>query len=222
MKAMVLAAGHGERMRPLTAHTPKPLLQVGGRSLIEYHLEALFIAGFREIVVNHGRLGEQIEERLGNGDRYGLRIHYSSEGESPLETGGGIFQVLPWLGTEPFLVVNSDVWTDYPYRKLCQRLGPTDLAHLVLVDNPDHHPSGDFALTKERVRMGGSDCLTFAGFGVYRPELFTGCQPGRFPLAPLLRSAMTDDRVSGEYWSGQWLDVGTPQRLAQLQQMVTS
>ena len=210
---MILAAGRGERMRPLTDHTPKPLLEAGGRSLIGHHLAALARAGVREVVVNHAHLGAQIERALGDGAAYGLRIRYSPE-EVALETGGGIFRALPLLGPDPFIVVNGDVWTDFDPARL--RLADADLAHLVLVDNPAHHPAGDFVLNGKRVTDGGGQRLTFSGVGVYRPALFDGCAPGRFPLAPLLRAAITVGRVSGEHHRGCWVDVGTPERLAAL------
>jgi MurNAc alpha-1-phosphate uridylyltransferase len=210
---MILAAGRGERMRPLTDHTPKPLLEAGGRSLIGHHLAALARAGVREVVVNHAHLGTQIEQALGDGAAYGLRIRYSPE-EVALETGGGIFRALPFLGPDPFIVVNGDVWTDFDPAGL--RLAEGDLAHLVLVDNPAHHPAGDFVLDGERVTDGGGQRLTFSGVGVYRPALFDGCAPGRFPLAPLLRAAIAVGRVSGEHHRGRWVDVGTPERLAAL------
>ncbi len=215
MKAMILAAGRGERMRPLTDTTPKPLLRAGGCTLIEHHIIALATAGIRDLVINHAHLGAQIEAALGDGAHYGVQIRYSAEGEA-LETGGGILRALPLLGTVPFLVVNGDVWTDYPYARLPQ--APAGLAHLVLVDNPGHHPDGDFALAGGKVSADGAPKLTFSGIGVYRPELFAGCADGRFALAPLLRRAMADGRVSGEYYAGRWLDVGTPERLALLEQ----
>ena len=210
---MILAAGRGERMRPLTDHTPKPLLEAGGRPLIGHHLAALARAGVREAVVNHAHLGAQIEQALGDGAAYGLRIRYSPE-EVALETGGGIFRALPILGPDPFIVVNGDVWTDFDPARL--RLADADLAHLVLVDNPAHHPAGDFVLAGDRVREDGGPRLTFSGVGVYRPALFDGCAPARFPLAPLLRAAIAVGRVSGEHHRGRWVDVGTPERLAAL------
>lgn len=213
MKAMILAAGHGERMRPLTLTTPKPLLQAGGRCLIEYHLDALARAGVREVVVNHGWLGQQIADFLGDGQRYGLRIHYSAEGDSPLETAGGIIQALPLLGDAPFILVNADIWTDYDFSRLPTRL--SGKAHLVLVDNPPHHPEGDFALDSHILRNKGEQ-LTYSGIGVYAPALFAGLAPGVRPLAPLLRAAIEQAEVSGEWYRGQWWDVGTPQRLQQL------
>lgn len=213
MKAMILAAGRGERMRPLTDHTPKPLLRAGGQALIEYHIYGLVAAGFHDIVINHAHLGEQIETALGDGRRYGASIRYSAEGTA-LETGGGIFRALPLLGDEPFVVVNGDVWCDYPFTQL--RRAPAGLAHLVLVGNPAHNPRGDFHLEGERVMSDGEPKLTFSGIGIYRRELFEGCSDGAFPLAPLLRQAMAAGQVSGEYFAGHWTDVGTPQRLAEL------
>lgn len=219
MKAMILAAGRGERMRPLTDSTPKPLLEAGGRRLIEYHLAGLAAAGITDIVINHARLGEQIEARLGDGARYGVRIAYSAEGDAPLETGGGIHRALPLLGAAPFVVVNGDVWTDFPYQGLPAE--PDGLAHLVLVDNPGHHPDGDFVLENGRLQAEGSGRLTFSGIGVYRPELFADSEPGTFPLAPLLRRAMLEGAVTGEYYAGRWVDVGTPERLQALDAMLT-
>ncbi len=217
MKAMILAAGRGERMRPLTDNTPKPLLRVGGAYLIEYHLRALAKAGFETVVINHAHLGEQIEQALGDGSRYGLSIIYSPEG-SALETGGGIFRALPLLGDEPFLVVNGDVWTDYPFERL--KIQPLQLAHLILVDNPPQHTKGDFALQEGRVTETEGERLTFSGIGIYRPELLAGCKPGAFPLAPILRRAMAAGQVSGERYQGRWFDIGTPERLAQLDELL--
>jgi MurNAc alpha-1-phosphate uridylyltransferase len=213
--AMLLAAGRGERMRPLTDHTPKPLLEVGGRPLIVWHIERLAAAGFGELVINHAHLGARIEQVLGDGSRWGVRIRYSAEGEGrALETGGGIFRALPLLGAAPFLVVNADVWTDLDFAALALPDGM--LAHLVLVDNPPHHPAGDFHLAGERVLAAGEPRLTFSGVGVYRPALFDGCAPGAFALAPLLRAAMARGAVSGQHHRGRWIDVGTPARLAEL------
>lgn len=218
MRAMILAAGRGERMRPLTDHTPKPLLKVRDKRLIEYHLEALVAAGFTEVVINHAHLGSQIEQALGGGERYGATIHYSEE-EVALETGGGIFRALPLLGDGPFVVVNGDVWCDYPFAHL--RTIETDGAHLVLVPNPPQHPGGDFLLHEGLVADAGEgECLTFSGIGLYHPSLFDGCEPGAFPLAPLLRRAMSDGRVTGERFDGHWFDIGTPQRLQQLDRML--
>ncbi len=217
MKAMILAAGKGERMRPLTLHTPKPLLPVAGKALIEYHIEALARAGFTELVINHAWLGEQLETALGDGSRYGVSICYSPEGQ-PLETGGGIFNALPLLGDGPFVLVNGDVWTDYDFALLPRQLKAD--AHLVLVENPPHHPQGDFALVDGWVQAQGASLLTYGGIAVLRPQLFAGCTAGAFPLAPLLRKAMDDGRVTGEQHAGHWLDVGTVERLAQAEQWV--
>ncbi|MHA6198639.1 N-acetylmuramate alpha-1-phosphate uridylyltransferase MurU [Pseudomonas wadenswilerensis] len=219
MKAMILAAGKGERMRPLTLHTPKPLVPVAGVPLIEYHLRALAAAGFTEVVINHAWLGQQIEDHLGDGSRWGLGIRFSPEGE-PLETGGGIFKALPLLGSEPFLLVNGDIWTDYDFTRLRQPL--QGLAHLVLVDNPGHHGAGDFRLNADQVEdgAGASDTLTFSGISVIDPALFDGCQPGAFKLAPLLRQAMANDQVSGEHFRGHWVDVGTLERLAEVERLL--
>ena len=219
MKAMILAAGKGERMRPLTLTTPKPLVRAGGVPLIEYHLRALAAAGFDEIVINHAWLGQQIEDYLGDGSRYGVHIQYSPEGE-PLETGGGIFRALPLLGDEAFVVVNGDIWTDYDFSVLHQPI--VGLAHLVLANNPDHHPAGDFQLIDGQVRDAQPDVatLTYSGIAVLHPQLFEGCSAGAFKLAPLLRSAMASGQVSGERLNGQWVDVGTHERLAQVETLI--
>jgi len=216
VKAMVLAAGRGERMRPLTLVRPKPLLEAGGTPLIVHHLRALASAGFSDIVVNLSWLGEQIRTALGDGSRHGVRLHYSDEGPEPLETGGGIFRALPLLGAGPFLVLNGDVWTDVDWAALRECLAPADLAHLVLVANPAHNPSGDFVLERGRIVETPGARFTFSGVGVYRAELFNGCSDGIFKLAPLLRAAARAGRVSGELHTGAWLDIGTPERLAQL------
>ena len=214
MKAMILAAGRGERMRPLTDRVPKPLLEAADKPLIQYHIEALRAAGFTELVVNHAHLGAQLVARLGDGRALGVRIDYSPEPGGALETGGGIRQALPLLGAGAFVVVNGDIWTDYPYRQL--RREPEGLAHLVLVDNPDHHRDGDFQLDGDQVSAEGGTRLTFSGIGLYRPELFAALPQGRFPLAPLLRSAMQAGQVSGEHYRGRWMDIGTAERLAEL------
>jgi MurNAc alpha-1-phosphate uridylyltransferase len=227
MKALIFAAGKGERMRPLTERTPKPLLIVGGKPLIVWHLEKLAALGVRDVVINTAWLAEQFPATLGDGARWGLRLHYSYEGVEPLETGGGMLQALPLLGDEPFLAINGDIWTDYDFAQLpCE---PTGLAHLVMVANPDHNARGDFALDDAgRVHSDGDAKLTFAGIGVYRPELFADWRtiignasganetPPRFKLVPLLRAAMAHDQVSGEIHEGAWTDVGTPERLMQL------
>jgi len=212
MKAMILAAGRGERMRPLTDRTPKPLLRVGGKALIEHLIEALRAAGFRELVINYAHLGEQLVAHLAAGERHGVKIVWSGEPAGALETGGGIFQALPLLGKDHFLVVNGDIWTDYPFARL--PASPLSLAHLVLVENPPQHPAGDFALEGDRVLDTGKSRLTFSGIGVYHPDLFRDCRPGAFPLAPVLRAAMRRGQVSGERYSGDWSDIGTPERLA--------
>lgn len=218
MRAMVLAAGRGERMRPLTDRTPKPLLEVGGKALIEYHLAALQQAGVNDVVINHAWLGEQIESRLGNGDRYGLRIEYSPEIPEALETAGGIIQALARLGTEPFIVINGDIWCDYPLQRLPHH--PDRLAHLVMVDNPPHNQQGDFCLIDGSLQAEGEPSLTYSGIGVYHPQLFAGLKPGIRPLAPLLRNAMAAGQVSGEHYPGRWYDIGTPERLAELDQQL--
>jgi MurNAc alpha-1-phosphate uridylyltransferase len=218
--AMILAAGRGERMRPLTDHTPKPLLVVGGRPLITWHLERLAAAGIHNIVINHAHLGEQIEQALGDGSTWGVHIRYSAEGEgSALETGGGIHRALALLGDTPFLVVNGDVWCDADPTVLS--LAEGDHANLLMVDNPRHHPSGDFHLQQGRLDAVREPRLTYSGIGLYAAALFDGCTPGAFPLAPLLRRAMAQGRVGGVYHAGRWVDVGTPQRLAELDQMLT-
>ena len=216
MKAMILAAGKGERMRPLTLHTPKPLVRAGGVPLIEYHLRALKEAGVHEVVINHAWLGQQIEDYLGDGERYGLRIAYSPEGE-PLETGGGIFRALPLLGDQPFMVVNGDIWTDYNFKAL--RMPLAGLAHLVLIKNPAHHPDGDFSLIDGQVRdsRDAGTRLTYSGIAVLHPKLFAGCRDGAFKLAPLLRAAMDQGQVTGEHFTGRWVDVGTHERLAEVE-----
>jgi MurNAc alpha-1-phosphate uridylyltransferase len=214
MKAMILAAGRGERMRPLTDHTPKPLLEIAGKPLIHYHIEALRAAGIRELVINLAHLGEQVRACLGDGAHLDVHIEYSPEPEGALETGGGIHQALPLIGEAPFIVVNGDVWTDYPFARLCAR--DFGLAHLVMVPNPVHHPAGDFTLLGDQLQEQGQPRYTFSGIGLYRAELFADCTPGRFPLAPLLRAAMGRGLVGGELYEGVWSDVGTPERLQEL------
>ncbi|MBS0387399.1 MAG: nucleotidyltransferase family protein [Proteobacteria bacterium] len=214
MRAMVLAAGRGERLRPLTDDTPKPLLAVRGKPLIVWHLEALARAGVRDAVINVSWRGAQLRRALGDGGQFGLRIHYSDESALALEVGGGIFNALPLLGAGPFLVVNGDTFTDIDFARL--RIGADALAHLVLVPNPDHHPQGDFALRDGAVAATGEPRLTYAGIGVFRPELFANCTPGRFPLLPLLQAAIAQRRLSGERHDGAWTDVGTAARLAAL------
>lgn len=213
---MILAAGRGERMRPLTDVTPKPLLPVAGKPLVVWHLERLARAGFRDIVINHAHLGGEIEALLGDGDAWGLRIRYSPEPPGALETAGGIAHALPLLGDDPFLVVNGDIFCDWDFARARGALAAERLAHLVLVDNPAHHPAGDFSLAAGIVGPGDPK-LTFGGIGIYRPALFAGIARGRpAKLAPLLREAMAAGRVTGERHAGRWEDVGTPQRLAAL------
>ena len=218
MKAMILAAGRGERMRPLTDTTPKPLLRIGGQMLIEHHVHALVRAGITELVINHAHLGEQIVRALGSGSAYGVSIRYSAEHDAALDTGGGIFNALPLLGAAPFLVVNADIWTDFDFTAVPQDID--GLAHLVMVDNPPQHPAGDFSLSEGRLSQRGPAMLTFSGIGLYRPELFAGCTPGAFPLAPLLRAAMDQGQVTGEHYTGRWFDIGTPERLAAVNEVV--
>jgi MurNAc alpha-1-phosphate uridylyltransferase len=231
MKAMILAAGRGERMRPLTDHTPKPLLMVGGKPLIVWHIENLARAGICELVINHAHLGAQIEQALGDGSLFGARIRYSGEGTA-LETAGGIAYALPLLGDEPFAVVNGDIFCDYDFAKLCERAARLksngDAAHLVLVNNPPQHPNGDFGLADSRVSDPRSSALspqpstlTFSGIGLYQPTLFANIPRGsKAALAPMLRAQIALGKVSGEHHQGLWVDVGTPQRLAELDTQV--
>lgn len=220
-RAMILAAGRGERMRPLTDTVPKPLLPVAGKPMIEWQLEALAAAGFGHVVINVSWLAETLMTALGDGRRWGLRLHFSEEGEPPLETGGGIFRALHWLGDGPFLVVNGDVWTDYDLNRLSMPEGV--LAHLVMVPNPDHHPGGDFCLRHGRLSASPPGRrLTYSGIGLFRAGLFADCRPGRFALAPLLTGAMDRGQVSGELWEGEWRDVGTVARLEALRRSVAT
>ncbi|HXE19671.1 MAG TPA: nucleotidyltransferase family protein [Castellaniella sp.] len=226
MRAMILAAGRGERMRPLTDVCPKPLLPVGGQPLIVWHIRQLVGAGLCDIVINHAWLGERIVTALGDGRSLGARLRYSAESPA-LETAGGIAHALEFFGGEPFLVVNGDIWCDWnPERALilATQMSTRRLAHLVLVDNPEHHPQGDFTLhANGRVAPRGpaGTALTFAGIGVYHPSLFAGIHPDQpAALAPLLRSAMAERVVTGEHHRGQWADIGTPQRLTQLDRML--
>jgi MurNAc alpha-1-phosphate uridylyltransferase len=216
VKAIVLCAGRGERLRPITDTVPKPLVEVAGRPLVGYHLEALARAGVREVVINLSWLGERLREALGDGAAYGLRIHYSDEGPVALETGGGIFNALPLLGPAPFLVVNGDVWTDIDFASLS--LEDDADACIVLVPNPPQHPRGDFALQGDAVAAQGAERFTYSGVGIYRPEFFAGCTPGRFPLAPLLNRAIAAGRLRGRLHRGEWHDVGSPERLRELDQ----
>lgn len=213
MKAMILAAGRGERMRPLTDSTPKPLLKINDKSLIEYHIESLRAAGIRNLVINTGWLGEQVRAALGDGSRYGVRIDYSIEPETAYETGGGIFHALPLL-SDPFMVVNGDIWTDYNFSDLLEQ--PGKQAHLVLVGNPPQHPAGDFSIINGLAYPDGDTKLTFSGIGCYRKSLFNGLNAGSFPLAPILKKFMSRGEVTAEYFTGTWNDVGTPDRLSEL------
>jgi len=230
--AMILAAGKGERMKPLTDHTPKPLLPVGGKPLILWHLEKLAKAGFGRIVINHAHLGDQIEEVLGDGEAFGVELRYSREGE-PLETAGGIATALPLIEGEIFPVVNADVFCDYDFGRFAGIMARMEhektLAHLVLVNNPAHHPQGDFVLEAGVIREGDSRLtphpsrLTFSGIGIYRRELFAAVEPWKkAPLAPLLKDAMRQGLVTGEHYSGRWMDVGTPERLRELDHEITN
>lgn len=219
---MVMAAGRGERLRPLTDTLPKPLAPVAGKPLIVYHLEALAKAGIRDVVINLSWLGERIKAALGDGHDYGVRIYYSEEGPVPLETAGGIFNALPWLGPEPFLVVNGDVWTHIDFSRLA--LDDTADAFIVLVPNPTHNPRGDFALDGDAVIECDSarQSYTYSGVGMYRPEFFSGCSPGKFPLLPLLKRAIAARRLRGQLYQGDWCDVGSIERLRELDSRVRS
>jgi N-acetyl-alpha-D-muramate 1-phosphate uridylyltransferase len=214
MKALIFAAGFGERMRPLTLHTPKPLLQVKGKSLISYHIDALRKAGITDLVINLSHLGEQIKAALRDGSEFGVRIKYSEEGPVPLETGGGMKHALGLLGPEPFVAVNGDILVDFDFATL-PNIGAA-FAHLVMVPNPAHHPQGDFALLDSKLHTCGPSKLTFSGIGVYHPKLLNGTPNGAFRLAPVLREAMAFGQITGQRFDGAWHDVGTPERLAEL------
>ena len=217
MRAMILAAGRGERMGALTATRPKPMLEVDGKPLIEHTLRRLTAAGINEIVINLAYLGGQIREHLGDGSRFNASIAYSEEPLPAYDTGGGIRAALPLLGGEPFIAINGDVWTDFPFGEL---RAPAHHAHLVLVPNPSHNPDGDFYIDNRRIVAEGRSKATFSGIGVYSPALFSGTHPRRFALAPLLRTAITQQLVSGEIYRGLWIDVGTPARFARLKQLL--
>ena len=222
MRAMILAAGFGKRMMPLTATTPKPLLQVNGKPLIDYHIERLRQAGIKELVINHAHLGQQIEDYCGNGSRYGVNIVWSREGE-PLETAGGIAKALPMLGESPFVSVNGDIWTDYPFHSLLEKPLPRILAHLVLVNNPDHNAKGDFCLLPDgKLANSGNPAYTYSGIAVLSKALFDRYGIYEGPLAPVLRKAIDDGLVTGEHFSGHWYDVGTPARLDEVSKIVAS
>lgn len=223
VRAMILAAGRGARMRELTDGLPKPMIAVGGRPLIEYPLMNLARAGVTEVVINLGWHGDRIRDAIGEGRRFGLHVKYSDEGWPALESGGGIFHALPLLGSAPFVVVNGDVYSDYPLASLVARARalPADVdAHLVLVPNPAHNPGGDFALADDRITNRETGRHTFSGLSVHRPEFFAGCSPGHFPLLPLWRAAADAGRMTGEIHRGAWSDVGTPERLAELERRV--
>ncbi|MGI9330401.1 MAG: N-acetylmuramate alpha-1-phosphate uridylyltransferase MurU [Gammaproteobacteria bacterium] len=214
MKAMILAAGRGERMRPLTDERPKTLLEAGNRALLDYPLSALAAGGIEQVVINLAWQGQKIRDFVGDGSRWGLDVEFSDEGSAALETGGGIRQALPLLGSEAFWLVNADVFTDYVFRSAS--LAPGALAHLVLVPNPTHNPQGDFCLVDGRISTGSGPRLTYSGLAIIDPALLQACAPGRFPLAPLLIAAAEQGAITGERFDGSWTDVGTPQRLAEL------
>ena len=216
MRAMILAAGRGERMRPLTDSAPKPLLPVGGKALIEYHIEALAKAGAQDIVINLAWKGSMLRDALGDGARFAVRLHYSDEGAEAFETGGGVFNALPLLGTDPFIVVSGDIWTDYPMQKLFDRPHGADTAHFIMVPNPSFHPRGDFSLQDGRISEAHAPRYTYANIGVFTPEFFAECEPGRFPLVPIMRRWIREGRVSGELYEGEWRNIGTPAQLAEL------
>ncbi len=215
MFAMILAAGRGERLKPLTDEIPKPLLEVNGTALIVYQIQALAKAGCKELVINLGHLGHKIRSRLGSGEHFDVKIHYSDEGSLPLETAGGIIKAMPLLGEDPFIVTNADIYTDFDYRLLPKSFNAD--AHLVLVDNPPHNIEGDFALDNGRVLNQGKTMLTYSGIGLFRPKFFSDCPMGRYPLAPLLRQSADKGCLSGQHFSGNWCDIGTPERLQEIQ-----
>lgn len=218
MRAMILAAGRGERMRPLTDHLPKPLLTVAGKALIVHHIEALAAAGVLDIVINHAWLGHLIEQQLGDGRQFGVRLHYSAEGATGLETAGGIKKALPMLGSEPFMVINGDVLSTFqPASLIAKGLPQGALAHLVLVPNPSQHPNGDFTFvpTSPWLCSSGGEQFTFSGIALYHPDFFKDVPEGSQKLAPFLRQAMAQQQVSGELFTGYWADIGTPERLQQ-------
>ncbi len=225
MHAMILAAGRGERMRPLTDKTPKSMLEVNGKPLIQYHVENLVQSGIVDIVINHSEFGDQIEDYLGDGHIYGARIVYSPEEHKPLDTAGGIVKALPLLGDEPFVTVNADTWTDFSFQQLsglCRDRSDEDrsnrLAHIILVDNPAHNLQGDFSLSGDRVLNEGKLMLTFSGISVFRTEFFEDCSSGRASLAPMIRQAAAQGWVTGSHYQGEWQDIGTPVRLQLLRQ----
>ena len=224
MRAMILAAGRGERMRPLTDKMPKSMLEVNAKPLIQYHVENLVQAGIVDIVINHALFGEQIEACLNDGKALGASITYSVEGDQPLETAGGIVRALPLLGDKPFVTVNADIWTDFPFQDLLRKSDdlPNDSAHLILVDNPEHNPEGDFALSDEKVINQGEPMLTYSGVSIFTPGFFKDCTSGSAPLAPILRLAVSQGRVTGSHYQGRWQDIGTPERLSDLRQSLNN
>ena len=215
MRAMVLAAGRGERLRPLTDEVPKSLVEVRGESLLERHLASIHAAGVRTVVINLGWLGDKIVERVGSGERYGLDVLYSQEGDNILETGGGIHKALPMLGDDPFMVINADIFTDMPVPDI--ELADQHVGHLVMVPSPEYREGGDFDIEDGMIRNGETQRLTFSGVAMYRPSFFDGCEPGRFPLAPMLREAADSGQLSGSLYEGLWADIGTPERLKAIQ-----
>ncbi len=212
MKAMILAAGRGKRMRPLTDHTPKALIEVRGKPLIVYHLENLAKAGIVDIVVNLAHLGDKIKNLLGDGRKYCVNLTYSYEIDAGLETGGGIYKALPLLGSDPFIVLSADIFTAFDFASLPQHIDST--AHLILVNNPDYHTEGDFALAENTVQNHGRQKVTYGNIGVFKAALFKDCQPGFFLLAPLIRAAADKGRVTGELFRGDWHNIGTPRDLS--------
>ncbi len=218
MKCMLLAAGRGERLRPRTDETPKPLIEVAGTPLIEYHLHRLKKAGIEDIVINISHLGQIIQQHLGNGNSFGVHIEYSDEGEQALETAGGIIHAMPLLGDDHFLVLNSDIWCDHDLS--FATLSSDKHAHLVLVDNPDHNANGDFSYENEKISNNGNNFLTFSGIGIYHPNFFENQPTEKLALAPLIRDAVDNKLVSAEYFSGNWFDIGTEQRLKQAEKFL--
>ena len=216
---MILAAGLGERLRPLTEHTPKPLIQISGKPLIEYHLDNLKSAGYEHVIINLSYQGSRIQQHLGSGERFGLQIDYSDEGDEPLETAGGIIHALPLLGDKPFLVINSDIWCDHSLS--FPPLDKNKKAHLVLVDNPDHNKNGDFVYEFGNIYNSGENYLTFSGIGIYHPKLFKDYNDERISLAPVLRNAIDEKQVTAEYFTGKWFDIGTIDRLEQAESYIS-